>query len=128
MAQVLNFRHVKATIARLQKRINERFGKSELSEVAQDLVGIAEKAESKAADLTRPYFLFRLINVLLLGGLAAFVWYSARNLRLELRLRDRDPLNIVQALDAMISTVVFVGAAIVFFVSMENRAKRKKAL
>jgi len=39
-----------------------------------------------------------------------------------------DYTNFIQALEASISSVVFIGAAILFFVSWENRIKRRRAL
>ena len=39
-----------------------------------------------------------------------------------------DYTNFIQALDASIGSVVFIGAAILFFVSWENRIKRDRAL
>src|SRR4249919_3879220 len=39
-----------------------------------------------------------------------------------------DYTNFIQSLEASISSVVFIGAAILFFVSWENRIKRGRAL
>ncbi len=39
-----------------------------------------------------------------------------------------DYTNLIQALEASISSVAFTGAAILFFVSWENRIKRSRAL
>ena len=39
-----------------------------------------------------------------------------------------DFTNSVQALDSSISSVVFIGAAILFLISWENRIKRNRAL
>src|SRR5437879_3481045 len=44
------------------------------------------------------------------------------------QLQFNDYTNFVQALEASISSVVFIGAAILFFVSWENRIKRRRAM
>ncbi len=44
------------------------------------------------------------------------------------QFRFDDYTNFIQALEASISSVVFIGAAIIFFTSWENRIKRRRAL
>src|ERR1043166_3903930 len=44
------------------------------------------------------------------------------------QFRFDDYTNFIQALEASISSVVFIGAAIVFLVTWENRIKRRRAL
>ncbi|HEY5912932.1 MAG TPA: hypothetical protein VJA21_20260 [Verrucomicrobiae bacterium] len=113
------------TVQSLHGRIEERFPGSGLGTVIFELLGVAEEAVKRTRWIQRPHLLLR-------AG-AGLLSLSILLLLLELLIHIRqfqfnDFTNSVQALDASISSVVFIGAAILFLVSWENRIKRHRSL
>ncbi len=125
-----NYRHLDAqkiidTVKALQGRIMRRFPGSGLSNVVAELLKVAEETVKRTEWIQRPQFLLRSIaGVLSLAMLAIFTLMLAH----IHQFRFDDYTNFIQALEASISSVVFIGAAILFFVSWENRIKRRRAL
>jgi hypothetical protein len=113
------------TVQALQARIEERFPGSGLGKVVAELLHVAEETVARTHWIQKPHLLLRtgaaLLSVaiiVLLGGLLTQVRQFQFN----------DFTNSVQGIDASISSVVFIGAAILFLVSWENRIKRSRAL
>lgn len=114
------------TIGLLCRRIQERFPESGLYRVAGELHRISQEAVVRAQRIRRPNVLLRGfvgLLVLLIAGLLAL---TARSIRLKDEVFELE--HFAQTIDSSISSVVFVGAAIVFLFSLELRIKRKRAL
>ena len=90
-----------------------------------ELRRIAEETVTRTAWIQKPHLPLRIAAVTLSLGIVALAVTMVFNIR-EYRLSEYT--NFVQALEATISSVVFIGAAILFLVSWENRIKRKRAL
>jgi hypothetical protein len=124
------YRHLDAeriidTIRTLHTRIEGRFPGSGLGGVVAELRQVAEEAVERCAWIRKPQLVLRAAAVLLsLVILALFVVFvnHIRNFNLD------DFTNSAQALDASLGSIVFIGAAIVFLVTWENRIKRNRAL
>src|SRR5206468_730313 len=114
-----------ATVEALQRRIAERFPGSGLGNIVSELRRIAEETVTRTAWIQKPHLPLRIAAVTLSLGIVALVLAMVFNIR-EYRLSEYT--NFVQALEATISSVVFIGAAILFLVSWENRIKRNRAL
>ena len=115
-----------ATLSRLRDRIAERFPDSGLSRVATELLGLSAEVSDFARYVRRPTW---SIRVGVAGAILAMV------LVLILGIGPLQPQagisgmgELVQAIEASISTLVFLGAAIYFLVSLEDRLKRRRAL
>jgi hypothetical protein len=113
------------TVQRLHERIEGRFPGSGLGKVIGELLSVARETLKRTTWIQRAHVPLRAAAVLL--SLAILV------LLLELVIHIRqfhfdDFTNSVQALDSSISSVVFIGAAMLFLLSWEDRIKRRRAL
>lgn len=119
---------IRATIEQLHARIRERFPESGLSRVSAELVGIAGENENVIAELRRPIWWLRAAAVLALIALlalAVWVFYSFT------RMADTGSGtlgDLLQAVDAAINELIFLGLAVFFLTSLEVRFKRRRAL
>ncbi|MBL9093707.1 MAG: hypothetical protein JNL96_20995 [Planctomycetaceae bacterium] len=114
------------TIDVLARRIKERFPQSGLFRVAVELHTLAQEAVVRAEKIRRPNILLRGFVLLLIGLVVALVAMTARSIRLNNEVFQLE--HFVQTIDSSISSVVFLGAAIVFLFSLELKLKRKRAL
>lgn len=118
------------TLERLGHRIMERFPASGLGKVAHDLLGLSRVCAREAAALGRPNWPLRvgvaIAGVLMLGVLA----YAVANAATAFGVRDSGlgMADFVQAVEAVVNDVVFLGIAIFFLASVEGRLKRRAAL
>lgn len=115
------------TSAQLQRRIAERFPDSGLSKVATELHVVARESAVRAADFDQPNIPLRIGIGLLVCAIVAFLAVTITSARHSNQLLD-DLTNFVQFLEAAISGLVFIGAAILFLISLEVRIKRARAL
>ena len=118
------------TLERLGQRIEERFPGSGLGRVARDLLGLARDGAREAEALGNPNWPVRvglgLIGVVALGVLG----YAVTNVAQAYGVRDQGVgmADFVQAVEAVVNDIVFLGIAVVFLAGVEGRIKRKAAL
>lgn len=114
------------TSRRLSQRISERFPDSGLSRVCIELLGVAEKAAITSEWIARPNLWLRaavlLCALAIVGGVAGTVF------QVRTSPGFRNLLELLQGLESAINDVVFVGVAVVFLLTWENRIKRNRAL
>ena len=114
-----------ATIAALETRIGERFPGSGLGRLVGDLRQVANETLSRIEWIQKPNLPLRVA----VWSLTLFIVTLFTRLLLNYRdLRLTEFANFIQALDASISSIVYIGAAIVFLLSWETRIKRARAL
>src|SRR5262249_10954004 len=75
--------------------------------------------------IQKAHLLLRAAATILILAIIALLAGLLTHIR---RFQFDDYTNSIQALEASISSVVFIGAAIIFLVSWENRIKRGRAL
>lgn len=126
MYRELDHRRIIATAAVLAKRVDERFSASGLSQVSHELVAVAEEAIERLARLRAPHWPIRVlcgVAMLVLVGIAvaAVSMVPVRNGAIDLA-------ELLQALDAAVNTLFFIGVAIYFLFTVEGRHKRGVAL
>jgi len=117
------------TTEKLALRIKERFPTSGLAQVAVQVLGVAVKAKEDAARTHRPIWWVRLIYLLLalaFVGLGVLALYSLRTVQLS--AEGASILDYLQAVEALINEVIFLGAAIFFLAQWENRIARQQML
>jgi hypothetical protein len=115
------------TIAALERRIGERFPGSGLSRVGAELRRLAGEAEALAARLRRPIWPLRLAAAL---GIVAALGVTASLVLMGFRVlaRVEDVTVLLTATESAVNEVILLVLAIAFLVSLETRAKRRRAL
>src|SRR5262245_11061148 len=113
------------TIRTLHGRIERRFPGSGLGKVVAELRLVGEEAVARSAWIQKPHFPLRFASAGLTLSIVVLLVMMLIHIR---QFRFDEYTNFIQALEASISSVVFIGAAIIFFVSWEHRIKRKRAL
>jgi hypothetical protein len=113
------------TVRALHNRIEERFPGSGLGKVVAELLLAAEETVARTRWIQQPHLPLRAVAAVLSVAVIGLLILLATHLG---KFRSDDFISSVQGLDASISSVVFVGAAILFFVGWENRIKRHRAL
>lgn len=125
--RLLNPDRIIETSAQLQRRIAERFPSSGLSLVAEELHAVARESAVRASEFDRANMPLRVGIATLVCAIVAFLVISIKSVHSAEHLFD-DMVNFVQFLEAAIGGLVFIGAAILFLISLEARLKRARAL
>lgn len=121
----LDSKEIVETVRLLQSRIEARFPGSGLANVVKELLEVARENVARTQWIRRPNVALRCVAT----GLSIAIVALLVGLLLHIRqFKFDDYTNFIQSLDASISSVVFVGAAILFFLSWETRIKRRRAL
>ena len=115
------------TIARLERRVSERFPESGLSRICGELGSLAADTRADVALLSQPIWPLRLLAA---AGIAAIVavalgvlvvaWQGARS--------ARGFLELLQGSESAVNEVVLLAGAVWFLRSLEARKKRQRAL
>jgi hypothetical protein len=113
------------TVKILKARIEERFPGSGLSKVVGELQGVAEETVARTVWIQKPHLPLRFAAMTLTLAIGALLIGMLTHIH---EFHFDDYTNSIQALDASISSVVFIGAAILFLVNWEHRIKRDRAL
>ena len=113
------------TVRTLKTRVERRFPSSGLSNVISELLQVSEETIARTRWIQRPHLLLRCAAVVLSLAILALATLMVVNIH---QFQFGDYTNFIQALEASISSVVFIGAAILFLVTWENRIKRRRAL
>ena len=114
------------TAARLSERVRVRFPEAGLARVAEELLAVARETEERCRMISRPNLALRLGVVALIVLGLGFVTMVVRNVRLTDSVWD--VANFIEASEALLGDMVFLGAAIAFLVTLETRVKRGRAL
>lgn len=116
----------KATLDALRRRINERFPASNLGRVCEELLSIAQATGARVERIARPYYGLRMIAAAIIVVSIGTLIYSVSQLNLSLAgLKFGE---MMQATDASLNNIVFIGAALFFVVTFETRLKRTRVL
>ena len=113
------------TVKALHDRVEERFPGSGLGKVIAELQQVAEETVERTGWIQQPHLLLRCVAGTLSLGILVLLGFLIAHVR---QFNFEDFTNSVQALDSSIGSVVFVGAAILFFLNWEHRIKRDRAL
>lgn len=129
-AQPHSYRRIDAdavhqTIVALEHRIAARFPDSGLRRIAQDLIDVARDTNLTIARIRRRSTRLRLASYLLALALLAVVLAALFSLRMG---HIETVPDAIQAGEAALSAAFFIGAAIVFLLSLETRHRRARAL
>jgi hypothetical protein len=114
------------TIARLERRIAERFPDANLRHVATELTIMGREAAERAQQIGRPNIPLRVVQWFLIGCCLALVAWIVRQVRLSDEVFAIDAF--FQTVDGVMASFIGIGALILFVSSWELRLKRRKAL
>ena len=113
----------------LCQRVDERFPDRGLHKVCLDLKRVARETRQRADWIARPHWTFRLtvfsviaLFLILLGRVFFSIHFDLQ------QFFNLSFVDFLQTLEAGINDLILLGAAIFFFVSLENRFKRGRAL
>ncbi len=123
---ILSDDHIIETIAKLQRRISERFPDSGLSNLCGQLVNVARQASTRSIWIGRPIIWIRFSGYLLAASVIALLIHTVRTIGLE--TEKLTFTEFVQTFEAGLNEVILIGAAIYFLISLEVRIKRRRAL
>ena len=121
------------TLRTLGQRIEERFPESGLSRVSAELLAVGEETRRNVEFIRNPHWPVRIAaTVCIVGILAVFVSAFVTVVTLVQAERAQAALGsaaeVVQAIESLVQEAVFLGIAIWFFLSLESRLKRRRAL
>ena len=124
----LNPESILATIDKLERRIGERFPEAGLYQVCKEFHELAVRSEKLARQLGPPIWPVRVVTILA-AGLLLFVAIGAAMVITErFSINTNDISELLQATEAGINELIFLGLALYFLVSLETRIKRHSAL
>lgn len=124
------YRHLQAdklieTADRLASRIAGRFPGAGLAQVAGAVADVTREAVTQAERIRRPNWLVRVF----LLGVAVLALAAAVADGVHLRGQDAPPLaRVAEFMKSTSGAAVYLGAAVVFLVTLEARFKRRKAV
>jgi hypothetical protein len=127
MYHELRLENIVETLQKLEQRISERFPKSGLSQVAAELVRIAEETGPIIERKRRPHRALQLAVVavvLLLVAVPIALFISLRGPGIE--IGGIGPL--LQAIESAIQNMIFLAVAVYFLVTLESRLDRRVSL
>jgi len=123
---VLEPAKLQAAIRQVEARIGTRFPGSGLAGLAASLAAIAADALARSARIRAADWKLRLVSFVLLGSMALLLAFAI--LHAQPPPAQIEAFQLAQGIDALLSALVLCGAAAAFVVTLEVRAKRKKAL
>ena len=115
------------TIARLERRVSERFPGSGLSRICGELGELAAETRADVARLRHPIWPLRLLAA---AGIAAIVGVALGLVVVTWQgvLAARGILELLQGSESAVNEIVLLAAAVYFLYSLEERKKRRQAL
>jgi hypothetical protein len=125
---VLRDDRIVETIAKLHRRIDERFPDAGLSQLCEQLLDVSRKASERSKWIGKPIRPIRVagyaMSALLIASFVGFVAYGLRSSEAE----NIGFIELVQAIESGLNDIIFFAVAIYFLVSLETRIKRRRAL
>ncbi len=121
----LDARCIIETVDALYRRVSERFPDSGLSKLVNELCGVANRTTERIEWIRRPNYWLRIAAGILIAAVLAILELMLLNLN---QFWVKDFLSFIQMLDSSLSSLVFIGATILFFITWEKRIKRTRAL
>ncbi|QQE11599.1 hypothetical protein JD969_19270 [Planctomycetota bacterium] len=113
-----------STIEKIEARIASTLPNRNLSHIASQLQLIAINTAKSASTINKPNIPLRAITVSLILAMISIITYLVAHLHFT----DASAWEILEGADAAISSVIYIGIATIFFITLEARLKRRKAL
>jgi len=127
MYRSLDAKLIVETCRSTQERITGRFSNSGLSKVAAELLTVSESAAGLASWLAKPHLPLRALASVAITAILLIVAGVAMHVKVQPTFSS-SIAELLQGLDAAINEVVFISVAAFFFLTIETRIKRRRAL
>ncbi len=114
------------TIDELHMRISQRFPKSDLAAVCEELLVVAKETEAKSQAVNAPNYPLRAIIIVLLVTAATVVFFLVRTA--QLKQGEVELFGLFQGLEAGTNLIIFTSVAVYFLFSLESRISRTRAM
>jgi hypothetical protein len=114
------------TIDELHSRISQRFPRSDLAAVCDELLVVAKETEAKSQAVNAPNYPLRAIIFILLATAATVVFFLIRTA--QVKQGEVELFGLFQGLEAGTNLIIFTSVAVYFLFSLESRASRTRAL
>ena len=114
------------TIDELHMRISQRFPRSDLAAVCEELLVVAKETEAKSQAVNASNYPLRAIVLILIVGTISIIAYQIH--AIQVKTGEVALINLLQGLEAGTNLVIFISVAIYFLFSLESRMARTKAL
>lgn len=126
MYRRLDPKQITKTLDRLGARILERFPDSGLSKVSAELSAISQESRQRTKRMARPNYGLRLLSgFVIVAGFATILFLAQL---VSLQTANYEIISLMQGIDAGVSLLIVMGAAVLFLATLENRYKRREAL
>jgi hypothetical protein len=125
--QTLDERSIIRSLETLRSRVAERFPTRGLTQTAAHLVDLARPTARDAASLGRAYWGLRILSIVAIA-LGAYGFFKLIIYYRPTVSGDVELTQFTQALEATLNILLISGLFIAFFLRLENRFKRTKAL
>jgi hypothetical protein len=122
----LDAQKIVETCRAARDRIAARFPESGLSKVADEVCSVSTQAAEAAQWLAKPHLALRILASLGIAAVILVVLGVALNVKLQFSFSSA--ADLLQGAEAAINEIVFLGIAVVFFLTLEGRLKRRRAL
>jgi hypothetical protein len=117
---------LRATIERLERRIDERFPGSSLLGVCRELLRRARSIEHDLRYIGQPNWWLRGATIVFVLAVLGVLSFGAGST--ELPTGRITLVELIQIIESSINDMVLIGAAIIFLVSFEVRSKRRRVI
>ena len=122
------------TVARLQRRISDRFPGSSLASLCGDLREVAEQASERSAWIGNPIRSLRVagyttafVLITFFFGFVVYELQPAPNVQRDVTSKV-ELTDLISAIEAGINIIILLALAMWFFVGLETRIKRRRAI
>jgi len=115
-----------ATLVALHARIEERFPRSNLGRVCAELLTLARISQDRATAIAQPYYGLRIAGAVIIVASLAALLYSVS--MLDVSVAGLNVGELMQATEAALNNLIYIGAAVFFVVTFETRLKRSRVL
>jgi hypothetical protein len=114
------------TAENLARGVGDRLPGSSLAGLAAELERIARSTDERARQARRPIYAIRVASLLAVCASLLGLWYLVDHI--HTRWEFGTITELFEAADAGFNLLVLLAGALWFFVTLENRVKRKRAL
>lgn len=114
------------TIAKLKRRIDERFPGAGLGMVCGELLAVAKQSTTRVKEISEPNYLLRAISAAIMAlGVFSLVYVFSI---IEVKYSSDNLFGVLEGMDSAFNILVLMGASGIFLWGLEARRRRQKAL